>query len=188
MANWTLLSSAGKLADVLRIPTAVGLATRLAYERAKGAGLPIGPLLQGTDMTCQQIEDWTCRVPVLGQIEFLNQAALALDDQFLGVHLCEQADLRRIGLLYYALASSNAVMDALRRTERYTTIVNEGIPQRLIVNGDVGLVGQYRGFSRYLDRHQTEFWGHGDASHDAGADRSSSNANARPLRPYPRAS
>ena len=156
-ANWTTLSLVGKLMDVLRIPTAVGVATRLAYERAKGAGLPTGPLLQGTDMTSQQIEDWNCRVPVLGQIEFLNQAALALDDPFLGFHLCERVDLRRIGLLYYALASSTAVMDALRRTERYSTIVNEGTPQRLIVNGDVGLVGQYRGFSRHLDRHQTEF-------------------------------
>ena len=117
----------------------------------------MGPLLQGTDMTCQQIEDWNCRVPVLGQIAFLNQAALALDDQFLGFHLCERVDLRRIGLFYYVLASSNALMDALRRVERYSTIVNEGTSQRLIVHGDVGLVGQYHGFSRHFDRHQTEF-------------------------------
>ena len=50
-----------------------------------------------------------------------------LRDEFLGLHLAQKVDLRELGLLYYVLASSETLGDALRRAARYSTIQNEGV-------------------------------------------------------------
>ena len=39
-------------------------------------------------------------------------------------------DLREIGLLYYVMASSDRLADALRNAERNSRINNEGVPLR----------------------------------------------------------
>src|SRR5262245_66084370 len=90
------------------IPTAAGLLTRLAYERAQAAGIEMEPLLRNARLTEQQVENVDARISAQYQIRFLNLAASALQDEFLGFHLAEQlADLRRLGLLYYVMASSD---------------------------------------------------------------------------------
>lgn len=66
-------------------------------------------LLQRAHLTRQQIENWRSGLRVSDQIEFLNPAALALNDQLLRLHRGKWADMRRITLFYYALASSAAV-------------------------------------------------------------------------------
>ena len=45
-------------------------------------------------------------------------AAQELQDQFPGFHLARSFDLREIGLLYYVMASSDRLADALRNAER----------------------------------------------------------------------
>ena len=82
----------------------------------------------------------------------------ALTDEDLGFHLAQLPDLREIGLLYYVLASSETLIDALQRGARYSSIVNEGIAQTCVDGDDVRILLDYVGVSRHLDRHQIEFW------------------------------
>lgn len=132
--------------------------TRLAYARAKAAGIALDPLLKKARITSHQIENPRAPINVRDQIEFLNLAAAALDDDLLGFHLAQNPDLREIGLLYFVLASSEVLIDALHRAARYSAIINEGVSQRCIERGGVGLSLRYVGVSRHLDRHQIEFW------------------------------
>jgi Arabinose-binding domain of AraC transcription regulator, N-term len=46
----------------------------------------------------------------------------ALGDELLGLHLAAEFDPREVGLVYFVLASSGTLADALARAERYTAI------------------------------------------------------------------
>src|SRR5262245_61752017 len=102
--------------DRLReLPSTEGALARLAYRRIKAAGLDPVPLLKKAGLTTEQIEDPRIRLKVRDQITFANTAANALEDDFLGLHLAQSLELREIGLLYYAIASSNTLGEALQR-------------------------------------------------------------------------
>lgn len=83
--------------------------------------------------------------------------AIALKDDCLGFTLARDFDPREIGLLYYVMASSQTLGDALRRVARYSKITNEALvfgyreENRLIVSLS------YSGVPRHSDRHQIEF-------------------------------
>jgi AraC-like DNA-binding protein len=139
------------------LPTASGGITRLAYAHAKHAGVELEPLLKKAHLTLAEIQNPDARVRVRDQIRFLNLVAAAVQDDFLGFHLAQPYDLRELGWLYYAAASSDMMGDALKRGARYSTIVNEGISLKYIENGDVAVTIDYVGVSRHLDRHQMEF-------------------------------
>jgi AraC-like DNA-binding protein len=139
------------------LPTATGAIARLAYARARRAGIDLKPLLQKAGLTYQQITDRGARLAVQRQIEFLNVAAEALGDEFLGFHLAQLPDLRELGLLYYVAASSETLGDALRRAARYSSIANEGVSLKCIEGRDIRMVFNYVGVARHLDRHQIEF-------------------------------
>src|SRR4029079_3729179 len=81
-----------------RIPTAIGGMARLAYAKAKGAGVVLEPLLNKARLTRDQIENPDARIKVRSQIEFLNLVSDALNDKYLGFHLAQYLDLREIGL------------------------------------------------------------------------------------------
>jgi AraC-like DNA-binding protein len=140
------------------LPSAAGVLTRLACARARAAGIDLDPLLRKAGLTCRQIDDDRLRISVQSQIKFLNIAADALRDEFLGAHLAQHFDLRQIGLTYYVLASSETLGDALRRAERYSTIGNEGIALKYIEGEDIAIVFDYVGIARHSDRHQIEGW------------------------------
>src|ERR1043166_4295963 len=112
-----------------RLPSAHGVMCRLAYARAKHAGIALDPLIRNGGLTRQQLDDPRAPITVRDQIKFLNLAAAALQDDLLGFHLAQVLDLRAAGLLYYLLASSETLLDGLQRIARYSTIVNEGIAQ-----------------------------------------------------------
>ena len=139
-----------------RIPYTAGGMTRLAYARAKAAGIALDPLLRTAGLTPHQIEDPRNAIKVRDQIKFLNLAAVALEDDLLGFHLAQTADLRDLGLLYYVFASSEELIDALQRAARYSSIVNEGISLRCIDGRAVRISFHSVGVSRHLDRHQIE--------------------------------
>jgi AraC-like DNA-binding protein len=141
-----------------RLPSATGAVMRLAYAQAKNAGIALEPLLKAAHLTHQQIKNPRAAIKVRDQIKFLNLVAAALEDDHLGFHLAKIPDLREIGLLYYVLASSDTLIDALQRAVRYSSIVNEGILQRCIDGNSVGVSFHYVGVSRHEDRHQIEFW------------------------------
>jgi AraC-like DNA-binding protein len=140
-------------------PTATGGIARLAYEEAKQAKLNFGALLKDAKLTVQQVSDDNDRVPVKSQIRFLNLVAAVLQKDFLGIHLAQKVDLREVGLLYYVLASSQNLGDALRRVARYSGVNNEGI--RLIYRQHqktASITFEHVGISRIADRHQIEFF------------------------------
>jgi len=149
--------SRGRLRTPEKFPTATGGIARLAYEQAKAAGIDAGRFLGDAKLTLQQITDDRIRVPVKAQIEFVNLVANALQNEVLGLRLAQTVDLREIGLLYYVLASSEKLYDALHRAERYSGINNEGI--RIIYHQRKGSITfQHVGIARLSDRHQVEFF------------------------------
>jgi AraC-like DNA-binding protein len=137
-------------------PTASGALTRLAYARAKAAGLDAEAILRRAHLTLRQIEDSSARLKVRDQISFLNLVANDLQDDFLGFHLALEPDLREIGWLYYVAASSENLSEALKQAARYSSIVNEGISLHYVDNGHPAVTIKYVGVSRHLDRHQIE--------------------------------
>jgi AraC-like DNA-binding protein len=140
------------------LPSAGGLSARLAYARAKSAGVALDPLLRKASLTRQQLETADLPIRVRDQIRFLGLVADAVDDGLLGFHLARSCNLREIGLLYYVLASSDTLIEALQRVARYSSVVNEGIALQCIDGKAIGASFHYVGVSRHLDRHQIEFW------------------------------
>jgi|RhiMethySRZTD1v2_1073278.scaffolds.fasta_scaffold95372_4 AraC-like DNA-binding protein len=143
---------------VKHLPIASGGMSRLAYKHARAAEIDLETELQNAGLTRTQIDNPREPIKVRDQIKFLNLVASAVDDDFLGFHLAQKCDLREIGLLYYVLASSEVLIDALQRAVRYSTIVNEGVSQTCIDGKNIGLSFDYVGVSRHTDRHQIEFW------------------------------
>jgi len=129
---------------------------RLAYLRAKEKGVDVEVLLRDAGLTPRQIDDPGARVEVKSQIRFLDLVATKLNDELLGFHLAQGFDLRAMGLLYYVLASSDLLDEALRRGVRYSTIVNEGLALKYREDEGITINFNYVGVARHLDRHQIE--------------------------------
>jgi len=131
--------------------------TRLAIARLKSAGVPVAPLLRRVGLTPELIADPEERLSVRSQIALLDEAAIALKDDCIGFTLARDFDPRDIGLVYYVMASSQTLGDALKRLARYSKVTNEALVfayregNRLIVNLN------YSGVPRHSDRHQIEF-------------------------------
>jgi AraC-like DNA-binding protein len=145
-----------KKAQFSSLPTASGAIARAAYARSLEARLEIGPLLKSSSLTAQQVKNSQVRVPVKNQIKFLSLVAKELPDPFLGIHLAEGIELREMGFLYYVLASSETLGDALRRLARYSGITNEGVRITRREGTDITIKFEYVGVSRLSDRHQIE--------------------------------
>ena len=122
------------------------------------AGVPTEPLLSKAGLTLDEMLNHAVRFRVRDQIAFLNLAARALKDEFLGFHLAQHVELREVGLLYYVLSSSENLKDALERASRYSGIVNEGVVQEFVAGKHHRMSVRYVGVSRHPDRHQIEFW------------------------------
>ncbi|QRM34584.1 AraC family transcriptional regulator ligand-binding domain-containing protein (plasmid) [Microvirga sp. VF16] len=139
-------------------PTSVGIVARLALARATAAGLDARPLLRKVGLTASQIQDRQARVNAASEISFLNLVADTLPDELLGFHLAAAFELREGGLLYFVLASSATLGEALARVERFSAITNEGVRLRCQEGSDLSLRYSYVGVPRHTDRHQVEFW------------------------------
>jgi hypothetical protein len=113
--------------DLASIPTAQGGLSRLAIERLKSAGVPVAPLLKRAGLTPELIADPEQRLSVRSQIALLDEAANALKDDCIGFTMARDHDPREIGLLYYVMASSQTLGDALKRIARYSRITNEAL-------------------------------------------------------------
>src|SRR6516164_5989779 len=143
--------------DLASIPMAGGGLTRLAIARLKSAGVPVAPLLRRVGLTPELIADPEERLSVRSQIVLLDEAAIALKDDCIGFTLARDFDPRDIGLVYYVMASSQTLGDALKRLARYSKVTNEALVfayregNRLIINLN------YSGVPRHSDRHQIEF-------------------------------
>jgi AraC-like DNA-binding protein len=152
------LVSASELMRFHSMPSAGGGISRLVSAHMRELGIQLAPLLSRAGLTVEQIDDRSARLKVRSQIKFLELSAAASQDDFLGFHLARDFDLREIGLLYYVLASSEILADALHKAERYSRIVNEGISLRFSERRETAITFSYVDVERRSDRHQIEFW------------------------------
>ena len=139
-------------------PDALGVATRLAAGRLREAGIALEPLLRSAGLSVSQINKQDARIGVASQIVFLELAAKALKEPLLGFSLARDGDLRRIGLLYYAAASSETLGDALDRAQRYSSIANAGVVLECSEAGNFTIALRYAGVARHSDRQQMELF------------------------------
>ena len=152
------ITPASKLVRLDTMPSATGGIARLAYARLRESGAPLAPILSKAGLTAEQIDNRHARLKVQSQIRFLELAADALHDDLLGFGLAQDFDLREIGLLYYVLASSEILADALHRAQRYSGIVNEGISLRFRAGRETAINLIHVDVDRQSDQHQIEFW------------------------------
>jgi AraC-like DNA-binding protein len=107
--------------------TADGVATRLTIRELKKAKIDPRPLLAKAGISLLELGEEPKRVGAESQIRFLEIAADALDDSALSLHLAQDFDLRECGMLYYVLAASPNLGEAIRNLARYLAVSNESI-------------------------------------------------------------
>lgn len=144
--------------NICAVPSAAGGIARAAYARAALSLPDVASLAKRAGLALKQLEDPGFRIPVERQMTFLNLVAERLPDEFLGFHLATQIDLRELGLLYYVLASSDTLGDALRRGQRYCSLQNEGVLAKYHDGHSVRISLHYNAVRRLSDRHQIEFF------------------------------
>jgi AraC-like DNA-binding protein len=143
--------------DLASIPMAQGGLSRLAIARLKSAGVPVAPLLRRVGLTPELIADPEERLSVRSQIALLDEAAIALKDDCIGFTLARDFDPREIGLLYYVMASSQTLGEALKRLARYSKVTNEALVFGYREGNWLVVSLNYSGVPRHSDRHQIEF-------------------------------
>ena len=104
------------------VPSASGGIARLVCARIRAAGLELAPLLAGAGLKVAQIDDPNVRLEASAQTKLLRMAAEALQDDLLGFHLARDLELREAGLIYYVLASSSDLADALGNAIIWKTV------------------------------------------------------------------
>src|SRR5215510_7767128 len=139
------------------IPMARGGLSRLAIARLKSAGVEVAPLLKRVGLTPEAIAEPEERLTVRSQIALLDEAAIALKDDCIGFTLARDFDPREIGLLYYVLASSRTLGEALKRLARYSKVTNEALVFGYREGNRLLISLSYSGVPRHSDRHQIEF-------------------------------
>jgi AraC-like DNA-binding protein len=139
------------------IPMAQGGLSRLAIARLKSAGVPVAPLLKRVGLMPELIADPEEQLNVQSQIALLNEAAIALKDDCLGFTLARDFDPREIGPLYYVMASSQTLGEALKRLARYSKVTNEALVFGYREGNRLIMSLGYSGVPRHSDRHQIEF-------------------------------
>jgi AraC-like DNA-binding protein len=153
MSNGTLISEQ----DLASTPMAQGGLARLAIARLKSAGVPVAPILRRVGLTPELVAEPEERLNVRSQIALLNEAGSALKDDCLGFTLARDHDPREIGLLYYVMASSRTLGEALQRLARYSKVTNEALVFEYREGNRLIISLRYSGVPRHSDRHQMEF-------------------------------
>jgi AraC-like DNA-binding protein len=142
------------------VPTANGLITRLAVADLQRHGIDPASLLSQAGLSSAALAN-RHRITATSQIDFLRLVSRALKDNWIGLTLAADFDLREWGMLYYAAASAHRLGDALQRLQRYVQIGNEAVTIR-IEKGKLCHIGfSYTGVPRHPDRHQMEFFQYG---------------------------
>jgi len=119
--------------------------------------VPVAPLIRRVGLTPEVIADPEERLSVRSQIALLDEAAIALKDDRIGFTLARDFDPRELGLLYYVMASSQFLGDALKRVARYSQITNEALVVGYREGNRLIISLSYSGVPRHSERHQIEF-------------------------------
>jgi AraC-like DNA-binding protein len=140
------------------IPSSAGGIARLACARLRDAQIALAPIVSAAGLAIGDIEDRNRRIDARAQIRLLELAAGALQDDCFGFRLAQGFELGEIGLLYYVMASSEHLRDALQIGGRYCAINNEGVRLRTSLEHGFAIQFEYVNIDRSSDRHQVEFW------------------------------
>ena len=81
------------------VPTAVGLSARLAVARLRQRGIDPVPLLMASDLSEEAVAGHK-RISARAQADFRGLVSRAIKDDFLGLNLAADFDLRETGMLY----------------------------------------------------------------------------------------
>src|SRR5262245_36886041 len=114
------------------------------------------PLLRRAGLTTEAVAEPEQRLSVRSQIVLLDEAAIALKDDCIGFTLARDFDPRELGLLYYVMASSQTLGDALKRVARYSQTTNEALVVRYREGSRLIISLNYSGVPRHSDRHRSE--------------------------------
>ena len=136
---------------------AAGLAARLALAELQRQNIDPTPLITQCGLSRAALAG-DSRISVISQMNFLDAVSKASGDDWIGLTLGEDFDLRKLGMLYYVGASSQRLGDALRRLERYVRAGNEALVVRTQLGNVCRIVLKYTGVSRHRDRQQIEFF------------------------------
>lgn len=142
--------------NIAAIPTAVGVIARLAVGLLDRRGIDPEDVIEAAGLTRELVFDDN-RISAASQMALLNGAAKALGDDWIGLTLAADVDLRKLGVLYYVAASADRLGEAFRRLDRYLTIANEGLDLHVGTGEDCRIGVSYTGIPRHADRHQAEF-------------------------------
>ena len=110
-------------------PTASGLASRLAVLYLDNHGIDAEPLLSRSGLSRAALIDRK-RIRVASQIKLLELVSQAAKDDWVGLTLAGDCDLREMGMLYYVASSSHQLGDAFNRLARYVRLGNEALVLR----------------------------------------------------------
>jgi AraC-like DNA-binding protein len=137
------------------VPTSIGLAVHLAVAHLERRGMDPAPVLALSGLSQAGLANHK-RIKVRAAIDFLERVSRAVADEWLGLTLAADFDLREMGMLYYVAASSQRFGDALKRLDRYERVANEALDLRIGKGTDGRVELSYVGVPRHLDRHLME--------------------------------
>jgi AraC-like DNA-binding protein len=142
-----------------RRPTVTGFAVNCAIEALRKRDIAALPLLHRAGLSEQNFDNPQVRVPAGSQGDFLKYAAEAIGDMAFGLHLAEQADPRRAGLIFYAASSARTLGETLAVFLRYASLVNESLRLAMVSEpASVTVEFSFVGVSPEHVKQNTEFW------------------------------
>jgi AraC-like DNA-binding protein len=104
-----------------------GIAARETLRYLDKNGIDAEPLLSSAELSRSQLSQRRGGVSVASQCRFLELAAVETSDSLLGLHVAADMDLRDAGILFYLMASSTTVAEALEQLARYAATTNEAV-------------------------------------------------------------
>ena len=104
-----------------------GIAAREAMRYLDRNGIDAEPILAKAGLARGQLSQGRAGVSAASQYRFLELAATEANDSLLGLHLAAEMDLRGAGILFYLVASSATVAEALENIARYAGTMSEAV-------------------------------------------------------------
>jgi AraC-like DNA-binding protein len=102
-----------------------GVAARETLNYLDRKGIDAESALFAARLSRRKLSRDNIGVSVASQYRFLELAAVEANDQFLGLHVAAEMDLRSIGILFYLTGSAQTVSEALENLAHYSRTTNE---------------------------------------------------------------
>lgn len=138
-------------------PAALGWLAKHVIRHAAASGIDPGQLLDRAGLPPQPWDEDETRFPLRDQAILLNVLAEALGDELVGFHLALDFEFREWGSIYYSVASSSTLQEAIAREALAASPMDEGFT--VLTRGELGLgFGfQFVGIERRLDQQLADF-------------------------------